>query len=155
MMINLHGRGQTEQLEDCFRIMKVEGNDDELYVPACVQFKVRNFTDVNFENLVAQVNGVLCVNFLIFTQDKQLETFLCDRLYFNPEEEEILLDNRRKKIGREAFNYVPIMFNKDDNIKIPTTRTKEFQIQSFKTKVKYQKGTTLVEGIRIFHILRK
>lgn len=39
----------------------------ELYVPACVQFKIRNFTSVNFDNLMAQVNGVLCINFLIFT----------------------------------------------------------------------------------------
>lgn len=84
-MFEVYGRKQArEVLEDCFKIMKIEGKDSELFVPACVQFKIRNFTEVNFENLVAQVNGVLCINFLIFTEDKHLETFLSDRLYFNP-----------------------------------------------------------------------
>ena len=54
-------------IEDCFRVLRVEEREDELFVPACVQFKIRNFTDVNFDNLTATVSGVLCVNFLIFT----------------------------------------------------------------------------------------
>ena len=58
-------------------------------------------------------------------------------------------------MDRGAHNYIPIMFNKDDNIKIPTTRTKEFQIQSFKTKINYRKQGANIPGIRIFHTLRK
>ena len=55
----------------------------------------------------------------------------------------------------ESQNYIPLLFNKDDNIKIPTTRTKEFQIQSFKTPIYYRKGGAKIKGIRIFHTLRK
>lgn len=58
-------------------------------------------------------------------------------------------------MDRGNFNYVPIMFNKDDNVKIPTTRTKQFQIQSFKTDIEYRKGNKKIKGIRIFHIIRK
>ena len=56
---------------------------------------------------------------------------------------------------RGTNNYIPLLFNKDDNIKIPTTRTKEFQIQSFKTPITYNKGGVREKGIRIFHTLRK
>ena len=142
-------------MEDCFKILRVQGRDDELYVPACIQFKIRNFTEVNFENLTASVYGVLCVNFLIFTDNKPLEQFLSDRIYFNPQEQEIVKINRRKKMERGNDNYIPLLFNKDDNIKVPTTRTKEFQIQSFKTPIKYRKAGANAEGVRIFHTLRK
>lgn len=104
--------------------MKVKGRDREIYVPACIQFKIRNFTEINFENLQASVIGILCVTFLIFTKDKNLETFLADRLYFNPEEAESLKINRRKKMERDSNNYVALLFNKDGNIKVPTTRSK-------------------------------
>lgn len=63
---------------------------------------------------------------------------LLERLYWNPEELQILDRNRRKKIKREA-NFLPVMFNKDITVKIPTTRTKEFQIQAFKSRVLYEK----------------
>jgi hypothetical protein len=89
-----------------------------------VQFKIRNFTSVNFDNLIAQVNGVLCINFLIFTKNEKLKQFLEDRLYFNPEEQIQLEINRRKKMDRGEFNYIPVIFNKDINVKLPTTRAK-------------------------------
>ena len=82
---NRHKSAPTVPIENCFKIMKLEGKDSEIFVPACIQFKIRNFTEVNFENLQATVNGVITVNFLIFTEDKDLEKFLVDRLYFNPE----------------------------------------------------------------------
>ena len=47
------------------------------------------------------------------------------------------------------------MFNKDGNIKLPTTRYDEGQIQAFKTKVMYEKDTNKIEGVRICHVIRK
>lgn len=35
-------------IEDCFKVMRVEQREGEIFVPACVQFKIRNFTEVNF-----------------------------------------------------------------------------------------------------------
>ena len=58
-------------------------------------------------------------------------------------------------MDRGEFNYIPVMFNKDINVKLPTTRAKQFQIQSFKSKMKYKKNGTYVEGVRIFNIIRK
>jgi len=105
---------------------------------------------------VAKVSGVLRLNFFIFTENEQLRNFLCDRLYFNPKEEKQLESNRRKKVKRGSVNYLPVMFNKDGNIKLPTTRTKDFQIQSFKADIKYEKGhESHVTGVRICHIIRK
>jgi hypothetical protein len=67
-------------------------------------------------------------------------------------------ENRRKKIEREE-NFVPVLFNKDTNVKLPTTRTKEFQIQSFKSRITYgkkdHKDRPKMEGWRIFHVIRK
>ena len=47
------------------------------------------------------------------------------------------------------------MFNKDNNIKLPTTRNDEFQIQAFKSRVNYEKGGTPLPGWRVFHVIRK
>ena len=50
---------------------------------------------------------------------------------------------------------MPVTFNKDVTVKLPTTRSKEFQIQAFKTRVSYSKGEKPVEGWRVFHLIRK
>lgn len=53
------------------------------------------------------------------------------------------------------MNFVPVMFNKDGNIKLPTTRSDEFQIQAYKTRVWYRKSGLNVMGWRVFHVIRK
>jgi len=38
-------------IEDCFKILKVTNRDNQTvkcYVPTCVQFKIKKFTDINF-----------------------------------------------------------------------------------------------------------
>lgn len=133
-------------MEQCFRVLSLDKHPEEIFVPSCVQFKIKNFTEVNFENLSAKVNGVLCISFLIFTHNEHLENLLLERLYWNPEEQKALDKNRKKKIERQA-NFLPISFNKDVTVKIPTTRMKEFQIQAFKTRVTYDKhGQEVREG---------
>jgi hypothetical protein len=61
-----------------------------MYIPTCVQFKIKNFTSIDFDSLTATINGVLCVNFLIFTSDTTLEHFLINRLFWNNQEQAIL-----------------------------------------------------------------
>jgi hypothetical protein len=36
------------KLEQCFRVLFSEKKPEELMIPACVQFKVKNITEVNF-----------------------------------------------------------------------------------------------------------
>jgi hypothetical protein len=50
---------------------------------------------------------------------------------------------------------MPVTFNKDVTVKLPTTRSKEFQIQAFKSKVTYNKGEKPIDGWRVFHLIRK
>lgn len=60
-------------IEDCFKILTIEskpGKEREIFVPVCAQFKAKNLTEVNFDNLTATINGVLCISFLIFTKDE-------------------------------------------------------------------------------------
>jgi hypothetical protein len=100
------------------------------------------------------VNGALCISFLVFTHNKYLKKLLLDRLYWNPEEQKILEVSRKKKIERKS-NFLPVTFNKDITVKLPTTRMKEFQIQAFKTRVTYEKEGLEIKGWRIFHVIRK
>ena len=79
---------------------------------------------------------------------------LLERLYWNPEEQLLLEKNRKKKITRKS-NFMPVTFNKDVTVKLPTTRSKEFQIQAFKSKITYNKGGRSVQGWRVFHLIRK
>ena len=61
---------QIRDVEDCFKLLEVkQEKKKELFVPATVQFKIKNFTEVDFENLTATVNGLFSISFLIFTAD--------------------------------------------------------------------------------------
>jgi hypothetical protein len=79
---------------------------------------------------------------------------LLERLYWNPEEQDKLYENRKKKVERKS-NFLPVSLNKDVTVKLPTTRSLEFQIQAFKTRVNYLKNGKNIKGWRVFHLIRK
>ena len=53
------------------------------------------------------------------------------------------------------MNFVPVMLNKDNHIKLPSTRSDECQIQAFKSNIFYEKQGQKWPGVRIYHVIRK